>query len=390
MSGVWQDMQKRLDELAEAGLLRHERVMESACGPRVRMDGRELVCLCANDYLGLADHPAIKAVAIAAIEEWGVGAGASRLVSGTTSLHRQLEDRLAAFKRTPAALVTSTGWMANHAAIHALAGEGDLILCDKLNHASILDAAISSGARVRTYNHGCAQRARQLLERHRAEHGRCLIVTDSVFSMDGDLAPLCELAELKQEFDAHLLIDEAHATGVLGAGGRGLAEHLGVEEHVDATVGTLSKAFGVLGGFVAGPQVLIDTLRNAGRPYVYTTSLPTALCAAAMLALDIIETQPETRLHLLAMASQLRQDLQSAGLDTAQSQSQIIPVILGSPQRALAVSRALAEAGFLIPAIRPPTVPPNTSRLRISLSAMHEDDDVQALVGALKTAIERV
>lgn len=380
-------MQDRLDELAQAGLLRHERIVESPCGPRVRIDGRELVCLCANDYLGLADHPAMKAIAIAAIEDWGLGAGASRLVSGTTSLHTQLEGRLAAFKHTQAAIVTSTGWMANHAAIHALAGEGDLILCDKLNHASIIDAALSSRARVRTYSHCNAARARHLLERHRGEHRRCLIVTDSVFSMDGDLAPLVELAELKQEFGAQLLVDEAHATGVLGAGGRGLAELLGVEERVDATVGTLSKAFGVLGGFVAGGQVLIDTLRNSGRPYMYTTSLPTALCAAAMLALDLIESQPEGRAHLLAMAEELRGQLAAAGMDTAMSRTQIIPVILGSPQRALAVSKALVEAGFLAPAIRPPTVPPNTSRLRISLSAMHTRDDVEAFVAALKTAV---
>lgn len=387
MNDLWTDMQSRLDELAAAGLLRQERVLESPCGPRVMLDGREVVCLCSNDYLGLANDPAVKAAAIAAIERWGVGAGASRLVSGTMAPHKDLERKLADFKHAEAVMAASTGWMANHAAVHALAGKGDLVLCDKLNHASLLDAALSSGARVRTYAHGDVARAKQLLQRHRREHRRCLIVTDSLFSMDGDFAPLRELVELKARFDAQLLIDEAHATGVLGASGRGLAELLDVEEHVDVTVGTLSKALGSLGGFVAGPSVLIDALRNTARAYIYTTAPPPALCVGAMAALEIVQSQPERRRKLLAMAQRLRQDMREAGLDTGASQSQIIPVILGSPQRTLAVSRALLEAGFLVPAIRPPTVPPNTSRLRVSLSSAHEEGDVANLVCVLKAAV---
>ena len=380
-------MQVHLDELAAAGLLRTERVLESPCGPRVVLDGREVVCLCANDYLGLANEPAVKAAVVEAVRRWGVGAGASRLVSGTSAVHKELERRLAEFKHAQAAVVTSTGWMANHAAVHALVGEGDLVLCDKLNHASLLDAAFSSGARVRTYAHRDIDRARHLLERHRTEHRRCLIATDSLFSMDGDFAPLRELAELKGRFDAQLLIDEAHATGVLGEGGRGLAELLGVEGQVDVTVGTLSKALGSLGGFVAGPSVLAETLRNRGRAYIYTTAPPPALCAGAIAALDIVQREPQRRRRLLAMAADLRRGLQAAGFDTGLSQSQIIPVMLGSPQRATTVSHALFEAGFLIPAIRPPTVPPNTSRLRISLSSSHEEGDVARLVGAIKAVI---
>ena len=387
MTDIWQDMQAHLNSLAAAGLLRGQRVVESACGPSVRIHGRDVVCLCSNDYLGLTNDPVVKAAAIAAVAQWGVGAGASRLVSGTTSLHTQLEDKLAAFKHAPAAVITSTGWMANHVAIGALAGDGDLVLCDKLNHASIIDAALSGRARVRTYNHCDTARLRRLLERHRGGHKRCLIVTETLFSMDGDLAPLAELAAIKRQFDAQLLIDEAHATGVLGSDGRGLAELAGVEDSIDATVGTLSKALGAMGGFVAGPQVLIDTIRNAGRPYIYTTALPPAICAAAQAGLDIVQTQPRRREHLLNLASALRQGLQAAGLDTADSASQIIPVILGAPQRAMEVSARLLDAGFLIPAIRPPTVPPNTSRLRISLSAGHSQKDVAHLIEAIRAAI---
>jgi len=243
----WCDMQQVLDDLAAADLLRKPAVLSSPVGPTVTVDGRELVCLCSNDYLGLAGDESVKAATIEAIGRWGVGAGASRLVCGTTEAHQALEDRLAEFKRTESAIVTATGWQANRVAIGALAGEGDLILCDKLDHASILDAARGSGAAVRTYAHGDLDRAEQLLTRHRAAHRRCLIVTDSLFSMDGDVAPLPELVELKDRFEARLLIDEAHATGVLGEHGRGAAELAGVEGCVDAVVGTLSKAVGGVG-----------------------------------------------------------------------------------------------------------------------------------------------
>ncbi len=251
-------MAQALEALATADLLRRPVVVDSAVGPRVTLDGRELICLCSNDYLSLASDPVIRQAATRAVATWGVGAAASRLISGTSRLHAELEQALAAFKGTAATVVTTTGWMANHAALAALAGKGDLILCDKLDHASILDAASASGAMMRTFGHRDVARLARLLDRYRARYRRCVIATDSLFSMDGDLAPLAELVELKRRYDAVLMIDEAHATGVLGASGRGAAELLGVEEHIDVTVGTLSKALGALGGFVAGPRELIE------------------------------------------------------------------------------------------------------------------------------------
>jgi len=382
-------MKAALDALGAADLLRAPAVVESACGPKVVVAGRQVVCLCGNDYLGLACDPAVKAAASEAIGQWGVGAGASRLVSGTTTLHVELERRLADFKGAEAAIVTPTGWMANHVAIHALAGAGDLILSDKLNHASIIDAAMSSGARVRTYAHRDVRRAEALLERHRREHRRCLIVTDSLFSMDGDFAPLGELVELKNRHDAMLLIDEAHATGVFGEHGRGVAELLGVERDIDATVGTLSKAIGALGGFVAGPRALIETICNTGRAFMFTTALPPALCAAAMAAIQIIRDEPRRRSDLLQLAQVLRLRLSGAGFQIGNSVSQIIPVIIGGAPEAVRVSKALLEEGFLVPAIRPPTVPKGSSRLRVSLSAKHEQDDLRRFAGVLWRIVQR-
>ncbi len=381
------DLQAVLDDLAARQLLRSPAVLSSPVGPAVTVDGRELVCFCSNDYLGLAGDETVKAAAIEAIEQWGVGAGASRLVCGTTDLHRRLEGRLAQFKQTEAALVTSTGWMANQAAISALAGAGDLILCDKLDHASILDAARSSGAVMRTYTHRDIERLERLLRRHRGEHKRCLIVTDSVFSMDGDLAPLNELVALKRRYDARLLIDEAHATGVLGESGRGAAELLGVEDGIDAVVGTLSKALGGLGGFIAGPGAFIDVLRSTSRPYIYTTAPPASLAVASLESLRIIREEPQRRTYLLQLADWLRCELAQRGLNTLGSASQIIPVLIGPAEKALAIAAQLLDAGFLIPAIRPPTVPPNTSRLRISLSSAHTQEDLAPLPDLLKQLI---
>jgi 8-amino-7-oxononanoate synthase len=380
---IWREIEETLARASAADLLRRPVVLDGPVGPRVTIDGREVVCLCSNDYLSLANDPAVKSAAVEAIGRWGVGAGASRLVSGTSILHRELEEQLAAFKGTAAAIVTSTGWMANHAAIHALAGDGDLVLCDKLDHASIIDATLACGARLRTYGHCDVSRLEQLLARHRSQHRRCLIVTDSLFSMDGDIAPLREIIELKRRYDAMLLIDEAHATGVLGASGRGAAEMAGVEDAIDATVGTLSKAIGALGGFIAGPEALIQTIVNSGRAFIYTTALPPMLCAAAMAALEIIKTQPQRRRRLLEMADMLRGRLTSAGLDCGESRSQIIPVMIGSASEAVAVSRKLLEVGFLVPAIRPPTVPKGSSRLRVSLCATHEQADLERFAETL-------
>lgn len=384
---IWHQMQADLDSRARDNLLRRAVTVESACGPKVTIDEREVVCLCSNDYLCLAADPAVISAAVDAIGRWGVGTGASRLVCGTQGPHTELERRIAEFKRTQAALVTPTGWMANHVAVGAFAGAGDLILCDKLSHASIIDAATSGGARVRTFAHRDTARLARLLDRHRARHRRCLIVTDSLFSMDGDIAPLRELVEIKRRFDAQLLIDEAHATGVLGPGGRGVAELLGVEDGIDATVGTLSKAVGSLGGFVCGPEVLIDLIRNTGRAYIYTTAPPSAICAAAVAALDIIREQPQRRTRLLQLAQELRERLHRAGLQTGDSVSQIVPIVIGDAREAVRVSRDLLAAGFFVPAIRPPTVPRGASRLRVSLCARHDPADLERFTDALSDSI---
>jgi 8-amino-7-oxononanoate synthase len=386
---AWNDIRDELQHLAETDMLRDPVTLETPVGPRVRVAGREVVCLCSNDYLSLAGDPRVIQAACRGLQHWGLGAGASRLVSGTGQPHRQLERDLAAFKGVEDVAITSTGWMANQAAIAAVAGPGDLVLCDKLNHASILDAALSCGARVRTYHHRDTGRLARLLERHRPGGGRCLIVTDSVFSMDGDLAPLGEICDLKEAHDAAVLIDEAHATGVLGPGGRGAAELLGVEDRVDLVVGTLSKALGGLGGFIAADKVLIDKIRNTARPYIYTTAPPPGICVGLIESLRIVVSEPGRRRRLGELAELLRDRLGQMGLSGGTSATQIVPIVLGPAGRALRISRALLDAGFLVPAIRPPTVPRGTSRLRVSLCAGHTPAEIEAFCDALQAAVQQ-
>ncbi len=391
--GIWAQMQADLAVLEDQHLRRRPLMVDSPADAVVVVAGARMVHLCSNNYLALANHPEVCSAAAAAVTRWGVGAGASRLLSGTTQVHIELQDALAQFLGTEAAVVTSTGWQANACALAALAEEGegkgekDLVVCDKLNHASILDGARATGATVRTWPHGDTQRLRRLLERLRGGHRRCILVTDGLFSMDGDVAPLAELVQVKKDFDTVLVVDEAHALGVLGEGGRGAAEAAGIRDGVDVTVGTLSKAFGALGGFVAGPAVLVDYLRSTARAYIYTTAPPAALCAAAIKSLEIIRSEPHRRRKLLAMAEQLRRRLREASLATGGSASQIIPVVIGPARKALDVSRRLFESGFFVPAIRPPTVPRGTSRLRISLSAGHEADDLARFVKALEESL---
>lgn len=372
-----------LEQLASAGLLRSLRAVESAQGSHVTVDGRRLCCLSSNNYLGLADHPHLVAAVKAALDRWGWGAGASRLVCGHMSPHAELEARIAAFKGTQAALVCSTGYQANLAAIRGLAGDGDVVIIDKLNHASIVDAARGSGAVLRVFPHRDYDKLERLLQRT-ADARRRVIVTDSLFSMDGDFADLPRLVELKERYNALLVVDEAHATGVYGQNGRGLAEMMHVEARIDVTVGTFSKALGGIGGFVAGSAELIQWLVNTAGAFIYTTALPPAACAAALAALDLVEREPQRRRKVLALAARLRSELgDRLGFDLGGSSSQIVPVVLGEADAAVRLSRSLEEAGFLIPAIRPPTVPRGKARLRISLTADHEPLDVDQLVAAL-------
>jgi len=376
-----------LAERRAAGLYRKLDVVESGTGPSIELAGQQVVQFCTNNYLGLADDPEVLAAARDALARYGTGAGASRLVAGSMALHRELETALAEFKHVPAALVFSTGYMANLAVLTTFAGPQERIVSDKLNHASLLDAARFSGAYQRTFPHRQYRRAAALLARDMGgprAGGQAFVVTDTVFSMDGDVADLPALCTVAEEAGALVVVDEAHATGVLGPTGAGLAEAQGCGARIAVHVGTLSKAFGSLGGFVAGPQEAIDTLINAARPFIYTTALPPACAAAALASLRIIQRAPQRRARVLALAGYVKAELVRLGFDCRDSASPIIPVVLGSAERALAAAAFLRERGIYVPAIRPPTVPPHTARLRISLMATHTDAHIEQLLAAMR------
>ncbi len=379
----WIDVALR--DLDARDLRRRLNTHDGAQGPRIAIDGREYTNFGANDYLGLASDPRLAAAVTSAAQEFGWGAGASPLVTGRSVLHEQLEHRLAAFEGTEAALLFNTGFAANSGVIPALVGEGDVVFSDALNHASLIDGCRLSRATVQVYRHNDCEHLNSRL-REASGFRRRLIVTDSLFSMDGDLAPLPALCDLAERYECMLHVDEAHATGVFGQRGRGVAEHLGVEDRVPIRVGTLSKALGASGGFVAGSQALIDWLANRARSYVFSTAPPPPLCAAAMAALDIVECEPDMRTILLATAAGLREQLRAAGWNIGPSASQIIPIILGDEQRALAAATTLREHGMWVPPIRPPTVPTGKACLRISLAAGHTPEMLAELLKALASA----
>jgi 8-amino-7-oxononanoate synthase len=369
-----------LADLESRGLKRHRRVLESPQGPRVRVDGREYVAFCSNDYLGLAAHPELIEAAREGAARYGVGAGASHLILGHAAAHHELEQRLAAFVGLPRALLFATGYMANLGVVTALAGRGDAVFADRLNHASLNDAAVLSRADLRRYPHLDLAVLGRLLAASKAR--RKLVVTDAVFSMDGDIAPLPELIALCERHDAWLLLDDAHGFGVLGAGGRGTAAHFGVSSPRLIAMATLGKAAGVFGAFVAGGAELVEALVQRARPYVYTTAAPPMLSAALLKSLELVGDE-ERRRHLRSLIALLRERLQLRRWRLAPSSTAIQPLIIGANGETVAVSEALARAGLLVPAIRPPTVPQGTARLRISLSAAHEAGDVERLAAAL-------
>lgn len=379
-------MRDMLDELRRQGLLRTLRATASPPGPEMVIDGRRVVQFASNDYLSLAADPRLAAAAAEAGRTWGTGSTASRLILGTSEPVAQLESRLAALKGAEAALVLPTGYMANLAAIGSLVGPGDAVLADRLCHASILDAATLSRARLVRYRHNDVSSLREKLAA-KGGYRRRLVVTESLFSMDGDLAPLADLARAAREHAAMFMIDEAHATGVFGGTGAGLAEEQGVgADDITAAVGTLSKALGGLGGFVAARRDCVDLIVNRGRAMIFTTGIPPAQAAVATAALDVVRDEPERRAALRDAAAGLRQRLADLGLDTGGSASQIIPVILGDAERATAVSRQLWDRGLYVPAIRPPSVPRRSSRLRISVQSGHTPEHVDRLVAALAEA----
>jgi 8-amino-7-oxononanoate synthase len=379
---AWIDAE--LDTLDRQGLRRRLLTRSSVQAARVTIDGRELLNFGSNDYLGLAADPRLGSAVANAVAKEGWGSGASPLISGHASLHAELERRLAELEGTEAALLFPSGFAANVGTIAALVGQGDAVFTDRKNHASLLDGCRLSRADVRVYPHGDWQRLDDLLARTGHRHRRRLIVTDSLFSMDGDLAPLAELAQLAARHEAMLMIDEAHATGVFGASGRGVAEHLGVHDGVHVRVGTLSKALGCIGGFVAGSRSLIEWLVNRARPYVFSTAAPAAMAAAALAALDIVAREPERRRTLLAQAETLRNELAADGWNVGRSASQIVPLIVGEPVWAVELSARLRDRGIFAPAIRPPTVPDGEACLRISLTAGHAPEMIAALRFALR------
>jgi 8-amino-7-oxononanoate synthase len=370
------ELSQELDVLDARSLRRHLRVVDEVLpGGKVRVSQQVLLNLSSNDYLGLAQDSRLINAAQVAAARWGTGAGASRLVVGHLALHEAVETRLAAFKGTAAAVIFPTGYMANVGTIAALTGPGDVIFSDRLNHASIYDGIKLSGASLQRFRHRDLDHLEQLLQEHGAARRR-LIVTDSVFSVDGDLAPLADIVALKARYGGWLMIDEAHATGVFGASGAGLAEALGVAGAVDIHMGTFSKALGSQGGYVAGDQRLVDYLHNRARSFIYSTALAPPVLGAIDRALEIVGQEPERRHYLLDQAARWRQGLQAAGLDLLGSESQIIPVLVGENDRTLEFAAKLKDQGLMAVALRPPTVPPSRARVRFSLSAAHAPEDL--------------
>ena len=381
------DLDAELAELAAAGLTRRRRIVESPCGRRVTVDGREMLNFASNDYLGLASHPAIAQTMAQGALRWGAGSGASHLVSGHLAPHEVLENRLAEFLGYDRTLTFSTGYLANLAVTPTLAGRGSAVFADKLNHASLIDAmqlAKAQGAEVRRYPHNdVGALARQLSESAATTK---LIVTDAVFSMDGDLAPLHELLALAESHDAWLIVDDAHGFGVLGPQGQGALAHFGIENHPRILLmGTLGKAAGVSGAFVAGTHTAIEYLLQRARSYIFTTATPAPIACALHHSIDLIASGNTLREQLNAHITQLQGGLADfSGGRLLPSLTAIQPLVVGANQAALDLSQALWAQGFWVPAIRPPTVPAGTARLRISLSAAHTTDDVAALISTLK------
>lgn len=371
-----------LEALSERGLRRYLEPLDSPQGPVVRVGGETLVNFSSNDYLGLAASPTVRAAALAAVERYGVGTGASRLVVGDTAAHHRLETRLAAFERAEAVRLFNSGYAANTGIIPALVGPEDAVFSDALNHASLVDGCRLSRARVCVYPHADVEALERALAETPAR--RKLVVTDTVFSMDGDVAPLRDIVAACRAHGAALMVDEAHATGVLGARGAGLCDELGLENEVDLRMGTLSKALGVMGAYVATSREVADLLVSRARPFVFSTALPAHLCAASEAAVDAVEGDPDLRERLWRNIRRFADGLRGLGV-RAEPRSAVFPIILGEPERALDAARRLREAGVLVKAIRPPTVPEGTSRLRFCLSASHTVGHVDLALEALRT-----
>ena len=378
------EIEQRLDDLRDRGLFRRLRVVSGPQGPRVVLDGTPVLLLCSNNYLGLADHPRVREAAADAAMRFGVGAGASRLVSGTMRIHEKLERRLSAFKGSPAALLFGSGYLANVGVVSALAGEGDVVFSDELNHASIIDGCRLSRAETFVYRHNdpdhLAWGLRQAGER------AALIVTDSVFSMDGDVAPLAELADLAREHGVRLAVDEAHGVGCVGPGGRGAVHEAGVEGEVDVVIGTLGKALGAYGAYVTCSEEISQLLVNTSRPFIFSTAPPPPAVAGALAALELLSEEPRRVDRLAANAAALRDELAREGFDVSGSTTQIVPLVIGEAEQAMRICELAIERGVFAQAIRPPTVAEGTSRLRLAVMATHDRDELREAARVLGRA----
>jgi 8-amino-7-oxononanoate synthase len=379
-----------LECVRRTGLWRELREVESAQEPRIVLQGRQVLLFCSNNYLGLAHHPAVVAAATAALAEYGASAASSRLISGHMSIHRELEEKIAAWKGVDAAIVLGSGYQANVGIIGALVGEHDVVLSDALNHASIVDGCRLSRAEIRVFRHNDVDHLRELLARSTGAR-RVLVVTEAVFSMDGDRAPLLAIAEAARDFDAWTMVDEAHSTGVFGASGEGLVAELGLSNDVDIRVGTLGKALGSAGAYIAGSRALIDLVINRARPFIYSTGLPPASVAAALAAIKLCEREPERASDLRRRVSQLSATLRAAGVRVPPAESQILPVRLPysvenagtDAEQVVRASAQLLDRGIYVAGIRPPTVPAGTARLRVSVMATHTEADLEQLAECL-------
>lgn len=376
------DLSAELARRRSAQRYRARRIVDSPQGRELRVEGRTLLSFCSNDYLGLANHPAVRQAFQDGVERYGVGSGAAHLVSGHSRPHHDLEDALAAFTGRARALLFSTGYMANLGVIQALMGRGDLVLEDRLNHASLLDGGLLSRARFQRFAHGDAAAAARMLRESPA--GEKLLATDGVFSMDGDVAPLPALARACKDHGAWLMVDDAHGLGVIGPGGRGTVAHFGLgEAEIPLLVGTLGKAFGTFGAFVAGSNDLIETLIQSARTYIYTTALPPAVACATLKSLEIAERETWRREQLAALVARFRRGAAQLGLGLTASFTPVQPIILGDAAQAVTLSEQLLARDLLVPAIRPPTVPEGSARLRITFCANHTDADVDRLLETL-------
>jgi glycine C-acetyltransferase len=385
--GSLEFLNEQLEELRRGGTALHPRVLQAEQRARTRFDGRDVINLASNNYLGLAAHPRLKEAAAAAAMEFGAGSGAVRTIAGTMTLHEELERRFAEFKGAEAALMFQSGFTANSGTVAAILSKEDVIVSDQLNHASIIDGARLSRAEIKVFPHKDPQAADQLLRETKGPGRRQLLITDGVFSMDGDIAPLPDLVEVAERHDAVMMIDDAHASGVLGEGGKGTVSHFGLDpRRVDIQVGTLSKAIGVLGGFIAGPSNLVEWLVNRGRPFLFSTSAPPAVAAACLAALDVIRDEPDRLKRLWTNTDLFKKGLHDLGFDTGQSQTPITPVIAGEETAAVELSALLWEEGVFTPAIVFPTVPKGRSRVRTIVTADHTERDL----GDALEAFERV